>query len=253
MRTAELRRSGRHHPCSPCRDPRGATLGLLLAGVAIIANMPTSAFAVDLPPGFVRLADIAPGIRQDMRYAGSHNFVGRPVAGYESPVCWLRREVAQALAATARDLEKRHWRLVVYDCYRPKRAVADFLTWAGDAADQHTKAEFYPRTPKSRLFALGYVARASSHSRGIAVDIGAEQVDAAGQVLPLDFGGGFDLFDEMSWTASKAVPAQAAANRKALVAAFAAHGLANYAREWWHFSLPGAARAPAFDVVIREP
>lgn len=220
---------------------------------ATLVFVTTPAHAADLPPGFVRLAEVAPGIRQDMRYAGSHNFVGRPVAGYASPACWLKREAAQALAATARDLEKRRWRLVVYDCYRPKRAVADFLAWARDAADLRTKAEFYPRTPKSRLFALGYVARASSHSKGIAVDVAAEQVDAAGQVTPLDFGGGFDLFDETSWTASKAVSAEAAANRKALVAVFAANGLANYAREWWHFSLPGATKAPAYDVVIREP
>ncbi|OCC05032.1 hypothetical protein BA190_10575 [Labrys sp. WJW] len=224
----------------------------LLALVATIL-LPTLALAADLPPGFVRLADIAPGIRQDMRYAGSHNFVGRPVAGYESPVCWLKREAAQALAATARDLEKRHWRLVVYDCYRPKRAVADFLAWAGDAADQRTKPEFYPRTPKSRLFALGYVARTSSHSKGIAIDVGAESLDGVGEPKPLDFGSGFDLFDETSWTASKTVPAEAAVNRRILVAAFAAHGLVNYAREWWHFSLAGPLGAPAYDVVIREP
>ncbi|MFC2253383.1 M15 family metallopeptidase [Labrys portucalensis] len=226
---------------------------LFLLGLVATTLLPTPALAADLPPGFVRLAEVAPGIRQDMRYAGSHNFIGRPVAGYDSPACWLKREAAQALAAAARDLEKRQWRLVVHDCYRPRRAVADFVAWARDAADQRTKAEFYPRTPKSRLFALGYVARASSHSKGIAVDVGAERVDAAGQVSPLDFGGGFDLFDEMSWTASKAVSTEAAANRKALVAAFAAHGLANYAREWWHFSLPGAVAAPAYDVVIREP
>ncbi|WP_448954287.1 M15 family metallopeptidase [Labrys neptuniae] len=201
----------------------------------------------------MRLADVAPGIRQDMRYAGAHNFVGRPIAGYESPACWLRREVAQALAATARDLDKRRWRLVVYDCYRPERAVAQFLAWAGDASEQSTKAEFYPRTPKAKLFALGYIARSSSHSRGIAVDVGAEALGPAGKAVPLDFGGGFDLFDQTSWTASAAIPVEAMANRKTLVAAFAAHGLVNYAREWWHFSLAGAAKAPAYDVVIREP
>ncbi|MBP0581672.1 M15 family metallopeptidase [Labrys sp. LIt4] len=233
---------------------RGAALpSFLLTTIIAISLFSAPALAADLPPGFVRLADVAPGIRQDMRYAGAHNFVGRPIAGYASPACWLRREVAQVLAAAARDFETRGWRLVVHDCYRPKRAVADFVAWAGDADDQGTKAEFYPRTAKSKLFALGYIARTSMHSKGIAVDVGAEQVDAAGQVVPLDFGGGFDLFDKVSWTASKAVSPAAAANRKALVAGFAAHGLVNYAREWWHFSLPGAAGAPAYDVVIREP
>ena len=48
-----------------------------------------------------------------------------------------------------------------------------------------------------------------------------------------------------------AVSAQAIANRKVLVSAFAAQGMANYAREWWHYSLPGLENAPAYDVVIQ--
>jgi D-alanyl-D-alanine dipeptidase len=35
-----------------------------------------------LPEGFVYLRDIDPTIVQDIRYAGSHNFVGRPIRGY---------------------------------------------------------------------------------------------------------------------------------------------------------------------------
>ncbi|SOR31954.1 protein of unknown function [Methylorubrum extorquens] len=30
-----------------------------------------------------------PGLALDMRYAGSDNFVGRPIAGYEAPRCLL--------------------------------------------------------------------------------------------------------------------------------------------------------------------
>lgn len=225
----------------PARAPGIALCLVLLA---------TPALAADLPPGFVRLADLAPGIRQDIRYAGSHNFTGRPVKGYDAAQCWLRRDTAVALAAVEQDLERRHWRLVVYDCYRPKRAVADFVAWARDLGDQRAKAEFYPGTPKKDLFALGYIARSSGHSKGIAVDAGAELVNEKGEASPLDFGSGFDLFDQKSWTASKAIPGEAAANRQALVTAFAAHGLVNYAREWWHFSLAGTENTPAYDVVV---
>ena len=153
-----------------------------------------TALAGDLPPGFVRLADIAPGIRQDIRYAGSHNFTGRPVKGYESNECWLRREAALGLAKVEEDLERRQWRLVVYDCYRPKRAVANFVAWAQDVKDQVARREFYPDIAKKDLFTQGYIARTSSHSKGIAVDAGAEQGDGTGQAKPLDFGSGFDLF-----------------------------------------------------------
>ena len=60
--------------------------------------------AAGLPPGFVYLRDVAPGIAQDMRYAGFDNFTGRPLPGYDAAECVLRRDVAQALARVAADL-----------------------------------------------------------------------------------------------------------------------------------------------------
>jgi zinc D-Ala-D-Ala dipeptidase len=234
-------------PAFRFKSGRGRPRSQVLLPLILLA---TPAFAAELPPGFVRLADVAPGVRQEMRYAGTHNFTARPVPGYATGACWLRREMAQALVGVERDLERRHWRLVVYDCYRPERAVAAFLAWARDPADQSAKAQFYPDIDKKDLFKLGYIARSSAHSKGIAVDAGAEALDDKGEASPIDFGGGFDLFDPKSWTGSKAVSAEAIANRKTLAAAFAAHGLVNYPREWWHFSLPGLAKVPAYDVVI---
>ena len=46
----------------------------------------------------MRLVDIDPTIRQDMRYAGSDNFLGRPARGYEAPVCILTERAAKALS-----------------------------------------------------------------------------------------------------------------------------------------------------------
>jgi D-alanyl-D-alanine dipeptidase len=188
-------------------------------------------------------------IREEIRYAGSHNFVGRPIAGYAAPECWLRREAAEALLLVAQALAAKGWRLIVYDCYRPQRAVADFLKWARDPQDQKRKAEFYPRLDKEKLFALGYIARQSSHSTGAAVDAGAEAINAVGTATPLDFGTGFDVFDPRSATASSDISAAAAENRQRLGQAFAAHGFTNYAREWWHFSYRVAAPR-VYDVPI---
>ena len=202
-----------------------------------------------LPPDFVRLSEVTREIRQEIRYAGSHNFVGRPIAGYSAAECWLRREAATALAAVAHDLVLEGWRLVVYDCYRPRRAVADFVRWAEDPGDQRRKAEFYPSLEKEKLFALGYIARQSAHSTGAAVDAGAERLSPAGDAAPIDFGTGFDTFDPRSATASPDIPDEAAANRRRLLRAFAAHGFANYAREWWHFSYR-VATPTAYDIPI---
>lgn len=187
------------------------------------------------PANFVRLADIAPGIIQDMRYATRHNFTGRPVPGYRVPACWLRREVAAALAAVQKDAEKQGLRLVVYDCYRPQRATRAFIAWARDDKDQAMKEAYYPNIGKEKLFDLGYIAKASAHSTGTAVDLG---------LVGLDFGTPFDLFDETSATNNPSIAKEAQQNRKLLLALMQRHGFTNLPQEWWHFSLPLADAAP---------
>src|ERR687896_337872 len=79
---------------------------------------------------FVALEDVAPSILHDMRYAYSHNFVGRRIDGYRERVCILTRPAAEALARVQADLAPRGYTLKVYDCYRPQRAVNDFAGWA---------------------------------------------------------------------------------------------------------------------------
>jgi D-alanyl-D-alanine dipeptidase len=58
----------------------------------------------DRPVAFVDAAAVVPGLIVDARYAGSHNFVGRPIDGYEAPRCFLTKPAAEALAQVARDL-----------------------------------------------------------------------------------------------------------------------------------------------------
>lgn len=191
--------------------------------------------AAAAPANFVRLADVAPNIIQDMRYATGHNFTGRPVPGYRAPVCWLRREVAEALAAVQKDAEQQGLRLVVYDCYRPQRATRAFIAWAQDEKDQAMKTAYYPRIGKETLFDLGYIAKASAHSTGTAVDLA---------LVGLDFGTPFDLFDETSATNNSSIAKEAQQNRKLLLALMQRHGFTNLPQEWWHFSLPLADAAP---------
>ena len=56
-----------------------------------------------LPKGFVYLRDVDPTIVQDIRYAGSHNFVGRPIKGYLAAECILSVPAANALADGAEE------------------------------------------------------------------------------------------------------------------------------------------------------
>jgi D-alanyl-D-alanine dipeptidase len=229
-------------------------------GLIVILNMllAASALAAALPGGLVYLRDIDPTIVQDIRYAGSHNFVGRPIKGYLAAECILSAPAAKALAAVQKILAGKNLSLMVWDCYRPKRAVADFLRWSKDPAHAEMKAEFYPRTDKQQLFALGYLATRSAHSRGSTVDLGIVPA-ATSSVAPfdpaqpltsctapkgerfedatIDFGTGYDCLDPLGNTSNPLVSATAQHNRQTLKSLMKAAGFHPYAREWWHFEL----------------
>jgi D-alanyl-D-alanine dipeptidase len=217
------------------------------AVAALLSLAATAASASDLPAGFVRLADIDPTIRQDVRYAGSANFLGRPAEGYEAPVCILTRQAAVALSKVQKTLAEEKLTLVVFDCYRPVSAVEDFVNWVGQG--KSTDPRWHPNVRRSDLIQQGYIASRSGHSRGSTVDLAIAPTSASSaQPNPecgaqnagtLDFGTGFDCLDPTSATAYTPLPSEAAANRKRLVEAMRAAGFRNYKNEWWHFTLVG--------------
>jgi zinc D-Ala-D-Ala dipeptidase len=207
---------------------------------------PLPVLAADLPEGFVRLADVDPTIRQDMRYAGIANFLNRPANGYEAPACILTTKAAEALAKTQKSLAPENLTLVVFDCYRPARAVQDFVRWVKQGGPPDPR--WHPKLRRNRLIAEGYIASRSAHSRGSTVDVAIAPADPRNSVdqgcgtpdaRTLDFGTGFDCFDKTSTTAFAPLPGDAAANREKLVETMRAGGFRNYRREWWHFTLEG--------------
>ena len=109
----------------------------------------------ELPDGFVYLSDIDPGIIQDIRYYGSHNFVGRRIDGYNAPECVLTKQAALALSKVQAALREHNLSLIVWDCYRPARAVADFLRWSKNPSEKGMKTEFFPNTDKGFTFRPG--------------------------------------------------------------------------------------------------
>lgn len=244
----------------PFRTFRNNAAGMLIAaGVASISVMlPGFAVAGSLPKGFVHLRDIDPTIVQDIRYAGSHNFVGRPIRGYLASECILSEPAAKALEAVQRKLAEKKLSLIVWDCYRPKRAVDDFLQWSKDPTHAEMKAEFYPNTDKEKLFALGYLATRSAHSRGSTVDLGVVPVtfssaSPSNPTQPLkactspkgerfedgtiDFGTGYDCLDPMASTSNAGAGDTALRNRQMLKSTMLDAGFHPYAKEWWHFEL----------------
>ena len=105
-----------------------------------------------MPDGFVYVKDLIPNLRTDLRYYSSNNFVGEPIDGYEKPKCILTKEAAIALKKVQEEFEKLGFGLLIFDAYRPQRAVNHFIRWSKDSTDIKMKEEFYPNIDKKDLF-----------------------------------------------------------------------------------------------------
>ena len=114
--------------------------------------------------GFVYLSEIAPSIRQDVKYATNDNFTGEIVPGYEAAIIIATKEAAEALAAVEQELNQEELGLKVFDCYRPERAIKSFKEWALSGSDNSiVKAKFYPNVEKKELL-NGYISDKSNHN-----------------------------------------------------------------------------------------
>jgi len=223
-----------------------------------------------LPGGYVYLRDVDPTIIQDIRYAGSNNFVGRPLAGYGAGECVVKRPVALALKNIQQELAKQKLSLKMFDCYRPARAVADMVAWSRNGKETAAERRYNPAFRKADLFRLGYIATHSGHSTGSALDLTLVDLDAdnsagfdpakpyADCTAPadarapegsVDMGTGYDCSDVKSHTAARSISPAQRRWRNMLVAAMSRQGFVNYSKEWWHFSLPGAG-GQAYDFPI---
>jgi D-alanyl-D-alanine dipeptidase len=208
--------------------------------------------------GFVDIQEVIPEILLDIRYYGTHNFLGEKVDGYQAPKCLLTRQTAEALACVQKELAPFSLSLKIYDCYRPQRAVDHFVRWAREIENIKTKKEFYPNVDKINLFKDGYIDSKSGHSRGSTVDLTIVLLPASVQqnyihgqklsecYLPaakrfrdngIDMGTGFDCFHELSHTVNKNIGNQQKINRLLLKSLMDKHGFRNYEKEWWHYTL----------------
>ena len=250
------------------RSPRlGVSLAMCAVLAAAVGLQSARASRSTLPDGFVYLRDIAPGIAQDMRYATPNNVIGRTLRGYQVGACILRRRAALALKSAHEALKQSGLGLMVFDCYRPARAVADLVTYTQEADDR--RSIYHPALPAGQLIDEGYIAKRSGHSTGLAVDLtlvrlsnpavpGNQPAPSCGgprSATEADMGTGFDCFDPLAWAGAEVSPEQAA-NRGRLKDAMTAQGFAAYPREWWHFSLPpkNDMERQAFDFeIVRGP
>lgn len=225
-----------------------------------------------LPEDFVYLKDIDESIIESPRYVGKNNFLGRTVPGYYIPKLILTRPAAQALKKVQTELRAQGYSLVVYDTYRPQRAVDAFMAWSKDALDQAGKAFYYPTINKLDAFKLGYIAEKSGHTRGSTADLTIIKLGKKphaivfskkkllnGEEVPflddgtIDMGTSFDLFHEASHHDSLLVSENATKMRNFLRSVMVKHGFEPIKEEWWHYTLVNEPFPDTyFDFVVKE-
>jgi len=183
---------------------------------------------------FSYVDDVIPGLRWDAKYATWDNFTGKPVDGYLANRIVGTRALCAALAVAQEEAKSRGFALVLWDGYRPQRAVDAFMRWAEQPDDERIKARFHPQISRADMFEKGYVATKSGHTRGSTVDLTIYDL-ATGELVPM--GGDHDLMDEISHHGAAGVTGDEAKNRRHLRSIMEAAGFRHYEYEWWHYTL----------------
>jgi len=183
---------------------------------------------------FVFVDELVPGIRWDAKYATWDNFTGKPVDGYLVNRIAGTRALCAALEKAHQQAASLGFGLLLWDGYRPQRAVDNFLRWSQQPEDGRLKQRHYPRIERAEMFEQGYVAAKSGHSRGSTVDLTMYQLDT-GELAPM--GGDHDVMDVISHHGAAGITETETKNRQHLCSIMTESGFSPYDCEWWHYTL----------------
>ena len=187
---------------------------LLVLAFLFLWQQPPQETGDFLPSDLVEIVALDPGVKLDIRYASSNNFMGRPF--YQQARAFLQRPAAEALVRAHKRLEKDGYGILVHDGYRP---------WSV------TKA-FWDATPANKKDFVADPAKGSRHNRGCAADITLyDRRTGLVVAMPSDY-------DEMTERAYPDYTGGTAAQRKLrgmLRSAMEAEGYMVFEYEWWHF------------------
>ena len=163
---------------------------------------------------FVFVDELVSGIRWDAKYATWDNFTGKPVEGYlANRIVGSYERLCAALEGAREKAASLGFGLLLWDGYRPQRAVDCFLRWSRQPDDGRLKLRHYPNIDRPDLFEKGYVAAKSGHTRGSTVDLTLYCV-VTGELVPM--GGDHDLMDPLSHHGADGISRIQATNRQQL-------------------------------------
>ena len=179
----------------------------------------------------VELVKLDSTVKLDIRYAGSNNFLGKPV--YKEARAFLQRPAAEALLAVHKELARSGYGLLIHDGYRP---------WA------ITKLFWDMTTGFQREF-VADPKTGSKHNRGCAVDLTIYDL-ATGKVVEMP--GGYDEMTPRSYPDYPGGPPEPRAKRDLLRKAMESHGFTVESNEWWHFNYKDWTLYPILDIAFSE-
>jgi D-alanyl-D-alanine dipeptidase len=183
---------------------------------------------------FVFVDEHVPGIRWDAKYSTWDNFTGKPVDGYLVNRIVASTALCSALKKARDGAASLGFGLLLWDGYRPQRAVDCLLRWSKEPEDGRMKRRHYPNLGRSEIVERGYVAAKSGHTRGCAIDLTLFHL-ATGALVPM--GGDHDVMDSLSHHGASGIDRVEAKNRRSLCSIMETSGFKALECEWWHYSL----------------
>lgn len=201
----------------------------LLASLVVMLLSPLSAETTTSE--LVELVKVDPGLRLDIRYASSRNFLGFAV--YPEARAFLQKDAAQALKRVNAGLAEQGYGLLILDAYRP----------------HHVTQLMWDRTPPSKRAYVADPKKGSRHNRGAAVDLTIVDLKTG---KPLKMPSQYDDFSRKAHHDYQGCTPLAAKNRALLKTSMEKQGFQALSNEWWHYDFQGWERFPISDKSFKE-
>ncbi len=182
-------------------------------------------------PDLVELVSLDPGIRLDIRYANSNNFLGTPL--YTQARAFLQRPAAEALLRALHRLKPFGYGLLIHDAYRP---------W-------YVTKIFWDATPPEGKIFVADPKDGSRHNRGCAVDLTLYDLKTG---KPIEMPGTYDEMSPRSFPDYPGGTSRQRWNRNLLRWAMESEGFTVYEHEWWHFDYKDWREYPILNVPFEK-
>jgi len=203
-------------------EPQPGTSQLRVTPVRPVSEVRTEALAQSppresgnfLPADLVELTSLDPGIKLEIRYATTNNFLGSRF--YDEARAFMQRPAAEAVVRAHHALAAEGYGLLIHDAYRP---------W-------YVTKMFWDATPLDKRWLVANPASGSKHNRGEAVDLTLYDL---GTGQPVEMPSTYDESTDRAYANYPGGTTQQRWRRAVLRRAMEAQGFSVNPTEWWHF------------------